>query len=255
MTYFADHSPYAYGHRPHPGVNLTLSTSAAAASSAAEHAKAPTMIGPFRLIRVLGAGGMGQVWLAEQTEPMRRTVALKLIKVGMYDDEVLQRFRESLDFEAKIRILDLVNECRTAPAGWVDCTSAPVEGWGRGSAASDSSFSGDEVVAFGRRVRLDSGQLRACRGRLPRLHFDFSKRKTRIEFDAHITKLSRLRNDGGQFIACPNPGCGLGFFSRNLDARRGNGGLPADFRILALGCERACVLDCLLRVGGFTLCE
>ena len=53
----------------------------------------PRQIGPYRLIRKLGDGGMGQVWLAEQTEPVRRTVALKLIRAGMYDDEVLQRFR------------------------------------------------------------------------------------------------------------------------------------------------------------------
>ena len=47
----------------------------------------------FRLIRMLGEGGMGQVWLAEQTSPVRRQVALKLIKAGMYDATVVQRFR------------------------------------------------------------------------------------------------------------------------------------------------------------------
>ena len=36
---------------------------------------------------------MGQVWLAEQTEPVRRRVALKLIKAGMYDAAVMQRFQ------------------------------------------------------------------------------------------------------------------------------------------------------------------
>src|SRR5262249_2301057 len=46
----------------------------------------PHQIGPYLLIQVLGTGGMGQVWLAEQTEPVRRRVALKLIKAGMYDD-------------------------------------------------------------------------------------------------------------------------------------------------------------------------
>lgn len=50
-------------------------------------------IGPYRLIRKLGDGGMGKVWLAQQTEPVRRQVALKLIRVGIYDDEVVQRFR------------------------------------------------------------------------------------------------------------------------------------------------------------------
>jgi non-specific serine/threonine protein kinase/serine/threonine-protein kinase len=50
-------------------------------------------IGPYRLVRRLGEGGMGHVWLAEQTAPVRRQVALKLIKAGMFDLEALQRFR------------------------------------------------------------------------------------------------------------------------------------------------------------------
>ncbi len=53
----------------------------------------------FQLIRKLGEGGMGQVWLAEQTAPVRRQVALKLVRAGMYDEAVLQRFeaeRQSL---------------------------------------------------------------------------------------------------------------------------------------------------------------
>jgi eukaryotic-like serine/threonine-protein kinase len=53
----------------------------------------PIFVGPYRLIRKIGEGGMGQVWLAEQTEPVQRQVALKLIKVGRFDDEVLKRFR------------------------------------------------------------------------------------------------------------------------------------------------------------------
>src|SRR5580698_8439513 len=47
----------------------------------------------FELVRRLGEGGMGQVWLAEQVSPVRRQVALKLIKAGMYDEAVVQRFQ------------------------------------------------------------------------------------------------------------------------------------------------------------------
>ena len=53
----------------------------------------------FVLVRMLGQGGMGQVWLADQTAPVRRSVALKLIRAGMYDATLLQRFhaeRQSL---------------------------------------------------------------------------------------------------------------------------------------------------------------
>ena len=43
----------------------------------------PRTIGPYRLLQLVGEGGMGEVWLAEQTHPVRRKVALKVIKAGM----------------------------------------------------------------------------------------------------------------------------------------------------------------------------
>ena len=49
-------------------------------------------IGPYRLIQPIGQGGMGEVWLAEQREPVRRRVAVKLIKAGMDTREVVARF-------------------------------------------------------------------------------------------------------------------------------------------------------------------
>src|SRR5471032_643186 len=55
--------------------------------------KAPRSIGPYQLIRKIGQGGMGQVWLAEQTTPVRRQVALKLIRAGLYDQALFQRFQ------------------------------------------------------------------------------------------------------------------------------------------------------------------
>ena len=49
-------------------------------------------IGPYRLVRVLGEGGMGTVYEAEQLEPVRRRVALKIVKLGMDTQEVVARF-------------------------------------------------------------------------------------------------------------------------------------------------------------------
>src|ERR1700678_1876965 len=66
----------------------------------------------FELVRKLGEGGMGQVWLAEQVAPVRRQVAVKLIKAGMYDEAVVQRFqseRQSLaimDHPAIAKVFD-----------------------------------------------------------------------------------------------------------------------------------------------------
>ncbi len=49
-------------------------------------------IGPYRVLRLIGEGGMGVVYEAEQEKPVRRRVALKLIKWGMDSKEVLARF-------------------------------------------------------------------------------------------------------------------------------------------------------------------
>ncbi|MBZ5689605.1 MAG: tetratricopeptide repeat protein [Acidobacteriia bacterium] len=64
-----------------------------AVTTVADPAGKPKTIGPYRLIQTLGVGGMGQVWLAEQTAPVRRRVALKLIRAGMYDSALVQRFQ------------------------------------------------------------------------------------------------------------------------------------------------------------------
>ena len=62
-------------------------------SDVPEEAQALRLIGPYRLLRKLGEGGMGQVWLAEQTEPLHRQIALKLIRSGLYDQSLLRRFQ------------------------------------------------------------------------------------------------------------------------------------------------------------------
>src|SRR6058998_3494362 len=49
-------------------------------------------IGPYRLLERVGEGGMGEVWLAEQTRPVHRQVALKVIKAGMDTAQVVARF-------------------------------------------------------------------------------------------------------------------------------------------------------------------
>lgn len=49
-------------------------------------------IGNFKLLQRLGEGGMGEVWMADQEKPVRRRVAVKLIKQGMDSKAVLARF-------------------------------------------------------------------------------------------------------------------------------------------------------------------
>lgn len=50
-------------------------------------------IGPYQLLKKIGQGGMGQVWLAEQKLPVRRQVALKLLAPGVYHPAGIQRFQ------------------------------------------------------------------------------------------------------------------------------------------------------------------
>src|SRR5438128_11381688 len=93
-----------------PGDN-TLSKSAVQVSFAS--------MGPYRLIQLLGVGGMGEVWRAEQTEPFHRTVALKLIKSGMDTRAVVARFdseRQALALMDHPNIAK-VFDAGTSPAG------------------------------------------------------------------------------------------------------------------------------------------
>src|SRR5437899_5950860 len=54
--------------------------------------KSSERIGRYKLLEKIGEGGFGDVWMAEQEEPVRRQVALKIIKAGMDTREVVARF-------------------------------------------------------------------------------------------------------------------------------------------------------------------
>jgi len=80
---------------PNPDLSATVDAAAASAAPVPDLG----VIGAYRLLHKLGEGGMGQVWLAEQTVPVTRQVALKIIKAGRYDASALKRFeleRQSL---------------------------------------------------------------------------------------------------------------------------------------------------------------
>ena len=49
-------------------------------------------IGPYRILELISEGGMGEVYLAEQREPVRRKVALKVVRAGLESREIVARF-------------------------------------------------------------------------------------------------------------------------------------------------------------------
>jgi tetratricopeptide (TPR) repeat protein len=81
---------------PTTGQELAACAAAAANEAAASgegHAGVGTVLsGRYKLVEEIGEGGMGTVWMAQQTEPVRRLVALKVIKPGMDSKQVLARF-------------------------------------------------------------------------------------------------------------------------------------------------------------------
>ncbi len=76
-----------------------------------------TVIGPYKLLQQIGEGGMGTVYMAEQTHPVRRTVALKLIKAGMDSGQILARFGAE---RQALALMDHPNIARVFDAGTTD---------------------------------------------------------------------------------------------------------------------------------------
>jgi serine/threonine protein kinase len=73
-----------------------------------------TVIGPYKLIQEIGEGGMGTVWMAQQTEPVKRLVAVKLIKAGMDSKQVIARFEAE---RQALALMDHANIARVLDAG------------------------------------------------------------------------------------------------------------------------------------------
>jgi eukaryotic-like serine/threonine-protein kinase len=74
-------------------------------------------VGPYKLLERIGEGGMGEVWLAEQTAPVRRRVALKLIKPGMDTRQVVARFESE---RQALALMNHPNIARVFDAGATD---------------------------------------------------------------------------------------------------------------------------------------
>ncbi len=76
--------------------------------------QAGEMIGPYKLREQIGEGGFGTVWVAEQEQPVRRRVALKIIKLGMDTKEVIARFEQE---RQALAMMDHPNIAKVLDAG------------------------------------------------------------------------------------------------------------------------------------------
>ncbi len=76
--------------------------------------KPGTQIGPYKLLQQIGEGGMGVVYMAEQTEPVERRVALKIIKPGMDTRQVIARFEAE---RQALAMMDHPNIAKVLDAG------------------------------------------------------------------------------------------------------------------------------------------
>ena len=75
-----------------------------------------TVIGPYKLLQQIGEGGMGTVFMAEQTHPVQRKVALKLIKPGMDSRQIIARFEAE---RQALALMDHPNIAKVLDAGTV----------------------------------------------------------------------------------------------------------------------------------------
>jgi serine/threonine protein kinase/tetratricopeptide (TPR) repeat protein len=76
-----------------------------------------TAIGPYKLLQQIGEGGMGVVYVAEQEQPVRRLVALKIIRPGMDTAEIIARFESE---RQALALMDHPNIARVLDAGATD---------------------------------------------------------------------------------------------------------------------------------------
>jgi serine/threonine protein kinase/Tfp pilus assembly protein PilF len=81
-----------------------------------------TVIGPYKLLEQIGEGGFGVVYMAEQTEPVRRKVALKVLKPGMDTRQVVARFEAE---RQALAIMDHPNIARVFDGGTTDSPFSP----------------------------------------------------------------------------------------------------------------------------------
>src|SRR5277367_462940 len=109
-------APSGNGADPHGTTAIGADVAEREASEARRH---PVTIGRYRILRLIGEGGMGSVYLAEQENP-HRVVALKVIKPGFVNAELLRRFEQEAHALGRLQHPGIaqIYEAGTADSGY-----------------------------------------------------------------------------------------------------------------------------------------
>jgi eukaryotic-like serine/threonine-protein kinase len=110
-------APDSFLEKPAAALELTIDAAPGRQELGVSTESLGTRIGPYKLLQQLGEGGMGVVFMAEQEEPVRRMVALKIIKQGMDSAQVVARFESE---RQALALMDHPNIARVLDAGTTD---------------------------------------------------------------------------------------------------------------------------------------
>jgi serine/threonine protein kinase/tetratricopeptide (TPR) repeat protein len=113
--------------------------------------KDPEQIGPYRIVSKLGEGGFGQVFLAEQSEPIKRKVAVKVIKPGMGSDAVVARFEQE---RQALAVMDHPGVAKVFDGGVTEETHRPYFVMEYVAGHPLTRFADDQRMTVRRRVEL-----------------------------------------------------------------------------------------------------
>jgi len=120
------HDSFLEGAAQPLGATSAQASSAEEAASANAVAERPgSIIGPYKLLEQIGEGGMGLVFMAEQQQPVRRKVALKILKPGMDTRQVIARFEAE---RQALALMDHPNIARVLDAGET-ASGRPTSSW------------------------------------------------------------------------------------------------------------------------------
>ncbi len=142
----ADHAANAGAFMSEP--TASISAAAVVAGDAEVSEQPGTRIGPFKLLQKIGEGGFGVVFMAEQDEPVRRRVALKVIKLGMDTRQVVARFEQE---RQALALMDHPHIAKVLDAGATPLTE---RGGGRPYFVMEY-VTGDPITEFADAHRLD----------------------------------------------------------------------------------------------------